>query len=86
MRVWLSVSVRLASTQRASSAPVMRQSAVTARRIEAMARHGLPQLVVPAGASAGVGTDDFLGGEGYGRAAPAEDDEDVPVALGGSGA
>ena len=85
MRVWLSVSVRLASTQRASSAPVMRQSAVTARRIEAMARHGLPQLVVAVGASAGAGTDDFFG-VADGRAAPAADGEDVPVALGGSGA
>lgn len=86
MRVWLSVSVRLASTQRASSAPVMRQSAVTARRIDAMARHGLPQLVVPGAASAGVGTDDFFGDAADGRVAPAEGVEDVPVALGGSGA
>lgn len=44
MRPWLSTSVRFASTQRVSPSPVIRQSAVTARRIEASARHGLAQL------------------------------------------
>lgn len=86
MRDWLSASVRLASTQRASSAPVIRQSAVTARRIEAMARHGLAQLTVPGGASAGGGAEAFFGGAAAeGRAAPPAGG-DVAGALGGSGA
>ncbi len=86
MRDWLSVSVRFASTQRVSSAPVMRQSAMTARRIEAMARHGPPQLAVPVGASAGGGAEAFFGGATEGRATPAAGGEDVPDALGDSGA
>lgn len=40
-RASLSVSVRRASTHLASSGPVIRQSASTARRIEPSARHGL---------------------------------------------
>lgn len=43
MRRSLSVSVRRASTQRLSASPVMRHSAVTARRIDASARHELAQ-------------------------------------------
>jgi hypothetical protein len=81
MRAWLSASVRRASTQRASSGPVIRQSAVTALRIEAIARHGLPQLDVPVGASAGGGA--AFDGAVEGRGTPADGDEE---ARGGSGA
>jgi hypothetical protein len=81
MRAWLSARVRLASTQRVSSSPVMRQSAVTARRIDAMARHGLPQLDVPAASAGGGGAAAF---EVDGRA-PAEGGGGA-VAPRGSGA
>lgn len=43
MRPSLSASVRFASRQRLSVSPAIRHSAVTARRMEASARHGLEQ-------------------------------------------
>ena len=84
MRAWLSESVRLASTHRVSSVPVMRQSAVTARRIDWMARQGLPQLDVLAGASAGEGR--VARGAFDGRAGPAEGAVALLGSLCGSGA
>jgi hypothetical protein len=91
MRPSLSARVRFASTQRVSSAPVIRQSAETARRIEASARQGLPQLAAPAGAgSAGaVGcVVDFGADDGVRGAAPAAGAVAPPGAAGdeGSGA
>jgi hypothetical protein len=85
MRVWLSESVRFASTHRVSSSPVIRQRAVTARRIEAMARHGLPQLGLLAGDSAGDGRVADDGGAGEGRGTPPAEGGGG-AALGGSGA
>lgn len=62
----LSTSVRFASEQRASSLPVMRQSAVTARRIDASARQGLPQRSSASGraASAAGGAGEVDGDRG----------------------
>jgi hypothetical protein len=96
IRPSLSASVRLASRQRLSVSPVMRQSAVTARRIEASARHGLAQRFAseadPALPGEGLdegnlGEDSGLGGSiGGGGAGSASDGREVSAEPGPGGA